>query len=481
MTQSVPEDGEVPPTANLEPGTLVAQYRVEKLLGEGGMGAVYRAEHVHMRKAVALKVLRPDASEYPEVVERFKREAIAAAHIDHPNVVSATDSGELPDGSVYLVLEYVDGENLRDVIAGGKVDAVRALHVVREIASALVVAHASGVVHRDIKPENVMLVARGTAREAVKLFDFGIAKIDVGSVTGKRSATLQPITRIGTIFGTPDYMAPEQAMGQSVDGRADLYSLGVVLFEMLTGTRPFKGGAVTLMRQHILQDAPELPDDVARTLDPRIAAVLKRLLAKDPAGRFSTSAELVDAIDAILGKSGASVPPAALSPPPVPPLVPDGKPSRPMPPKAREEVDSEADTKVAVTPPGRTWRPVARAAYSAEGSSRRRRRTAIAGAVALVALGAGVTFSLMRGSGPVTPAAATPSVAPEPAPPPAPPTALVVPSATPSAPAAASAPEPETKPVATIVAADDPAPKPSAEKRPDPKPKKPNKKKTGPK
>ncbi|MFO0672466.1 MAG: protein kinase [Polyangiaceae bacterium] len=293
MTQGAAKPGgeaAEPAAPGLAPGTVIAdRYKVERLLGEGGMGAVYRAEHVHMRKAVALKVLHPDASEFPEVVQRFEREAIAAAHISHPNVVSATDFGKLPDGSFFLVLEYVDGLSLRDAIAKGPLEPNRALHVIREIASALAVAHRSGVVHRDLKPENVMLVSRGTEPEAVKVFDFGIAKIDVSSVTGKQGSTLQPITRVGTVFGTPDYMAPEQAMGQPVDGRADIYSLGVLLFEMLAGGRPLKGGAVTLMRQHILQEVPDLPPAIAQGIDARIAEIVKRCLAKDADERYHRS------------------------------------------------------------------------------------------------------------------------------------------------------------------------------------------------
>jgi serine/threonine protein kinase len=390
VAQGVPEADKPQPSAGLAPGTVVAdRYRVESLLGEGGMGAVYRAEHIHMRKAVALKVLHSDANEYPEVVQRFEREAIAAANIAHPNVVSATDFGKLPDGSFFLVLEYVDGENLRDIIDRGKVPPERALHVIREIASALIVAHRSGVIHRDLKPENVMLVANEHGPEAVKVFDFGIAKIDVGSVTGRKGSTLQPITRVGTIFGTPDYMAPEQAMGQPVDGRADLYSLGVILFEMLSGGRPFKGGAVTLMRQHILQDVPVLPDDLAATLDSRIGKMLKKLLAKDPDNRYAEATQLVEALDEITGRI-ASVPP----------------PGRSGSPPAMTADEAEAPT-LTKTPADEakttTWRPAPQAGYSI-GASKRRRRLLAATVIACVGIGAfGATIWQMSRSPKHTP------------------------------------------------------------------------------
>ncbi len=376
----------------LTAGTLVAdRYRVERLLGEGGMGAVYLAQHVLMRKAVALKVLHPDAGEFPEVVARFEREAIAAAHIDHPNIVSATDFGKLPDGSFFLVLEYVDGESLREKIAGGPLTCELALHVVREIASALVAAHESGVVHRDLKPENVMLVARGAGLPAVKIFDFGIAKIDVGRVTSEKGSTLQPITRVGTVFGTPDYMAPEQAMGQPVDGRADLYALGVMLFEMLTGGRPYKGGAVTLMRQHILHEVPELPENIAQTIDTAVGAILKKLMAKDADARYATAGEFVAAVDSITGKTPSAPPASRLqtsqpAPSRAPPSnTPAGLLLDNSGGPAGDSTPSRALTPAIIAPSGKSWRPAAGGAYSAGASSQARKKRRLV-AVALGAL-----------------------------------------------------------------------------------------------
>src|SRR6202012_136866 len=164
------------------PGAPGGPYRLERLIGEGGMGAVYQAEHTHMRKRMAVKVLHAEMSRLPEVVARFEREAMAAAHIEHPNVAAATDFGKLEDGSFFLVLEYVEGRSLREAIAEGRLELGRALSIARQMASALGRAHSIGIVHRDLKPENIMLVARDGEADFVKVLDFGIAKVPVGEL-----------------------------------------------------------------------------------------------------------------------------------------------------------------------------------------------------------------------------------------------------------------------------------------------------------
>ncbi len=305
-------------SGTLELGTILAdRYRIEALLGEGGMGKVYRAEHVHMRKQVALKVLHGDVSTTPEVVARFEREAVAAGKIAHPNVAGATDFGRLPDGSFFLVLEYVAGHDLRSVIKQGKMAPERAVHIVQQIAGAVGAAHAAGIIHRDLKPENIMLVERDGEPDFVKVLDFGIAKLESVGIVDPRAETLsggaptsgpQPLTRMGAVFGTPDYMSPEQALGQPIDARADLYSLGVMLYELLSGERPFRGGAVTLMRQHVLQDAPPLPASVSEAVDPRLSAVIQKLLQKSPQDRYASAAEL----SAVLGELFTTQPPPVM-------------------------------------------------------------------------------------------------------------------------------------------------------------------------
>jgi hypothetical protein len=270
------------------------------LIGEGGMGAVYQAEHMHMHKRLAVKVLHAEMGRLPEVVARFEREAMAAAHIEHPNVAAATDFGKLDDGSFFLVLEYVEGKSLRDASDSGALALERALHIAQQMASALSRAHAIGIVHRDLKPENVMLVTRDGRADFVKILDFGIAKVPIGELGVDTRSPGHALTQLGMVYGTPEYMAPEQALGQPVDGRADLYSLGVMLFEMVTGTRPYQHDSkVTLLGMHVTAPIPQMRER-APDLDipPSLEAIVKRLLAKEANARFSDARELIAALEA---------------------------------------------------------------------------------------------------------------------------------------------------------------------------------------
>lgn len=274
-------------------GKVVAdRYRVIETLGAGGMGTVYHAEHIHMRKPVAIKVLHRELTHFSDIVARFEREAIAAARITHPNVAAATDFGRLRDGACYLVLEYVHGQSLRRAMQqAGAFEAERACSIARQIALALAAAHEAGIVHRDLKPENVMLV-EGSDPEFVKVLDFGIAKIHMPEQSDQPA-----LTRVGTIFGTPEYMSPEQALGQTADARADLYSLGIIFYEMLTGRTPFADKElVAVMTRHMTETPPPLPSAV----DPDLAALVMQLLAKRPSERPQTAQEVAARLDTLL-------------------------------------------------------------------------------------------------------------------------------------------------------------------------------------
>ena len=293
-------DYKLPPDPRI--GTVLSgRYRIDALIGEGGMGKVYAAEHVAMHKRLALKVLHRELSVVPELVTRFEREAMAAANIDHPNIASATDFGKLEDDSVFIALELVEGRCLRDVIAAGPIPIRRALGIARQIASALAAAHALSIVHRDLKPENVMLVERNADPDFVKVLDFGVAKVPIGEAGGGGPGVL---TRIGTVFGTPEYIPPEQALGQPSDGRADLYSLGIILYEMLTGVRPFTSTSkVNLVGMHLSEPPPTLEARAPGLGAPdALESLVARLLKKSAVDRPQRAEDVMKAIDDILAQ-----------------------------------------------------------------------------------------------------------------------------------------------------------------------------------
>ncbi|MCC6903147.1 MAG: serine/threonine protein kinase [Polyangiaceae bacterium] len=298
-------DSEAEDRPSLLGEVLAGRYRIDRLLGQGGMGAVFLAEHVHMRKVVAVKVLHREMTYLQEVVARFEREAVAAARIEHAHVAAATDFGRLEDGSFYLVLEYIEGKSLRQMLdEGGPFSTDRALHVALQIADALSAAHAAGIVHRDLKPDNVMLIDRDGDPLFVKVLDFGIAKIELG---GAQS----PLTQMGSVFGTPEYMAPEQAAGTPVDARADLYTLGVILYEMLSGKTPFSDDdLVVVLTRQMTADPPALP----ASIDPNVAALVMQLLAKNPDERPQSALDLMARIEAFSAVAIGSSPLSAMVP-----------------------------------------------------------------------------------------------------------------------------------------------------------------------
>ena len=280
--------------------TVAGGYRIERLLGRGGVGAVYEARHVATQTPRAIKMLLPGLANAAEVAERFKREAKAASLLDHPNIVEVVDL--VAEGAdVYIVMELLPGRSLGAVLEDGALTPRRALVITRQVLEALVHAHGSGMVHRDLKPANIMLVTLGAAGaeyERVKLLDFGLVKL-VGDTAARLGD--ESLTQTGVIFGTPAYISPEQALGRPVDARSDLYSLGIVAFEMLAGRPPFRSpDPVTLTRMHAAAPAPTLASIAPGRpwCTPALEHLIARALAKQPADRFASAGEMMAALDA---------------------------------------------------------------------------------------------------------------------------------------------------------------------------------------
>lgn len=270
--------------------TLAGKYRIEERLKEGGMGAVYRGTHVLMDKTVAVKVLRPSLAADEKIVARFSREARAASRISHPHAVSVTDFGESEDGVVFLVMEYLSGNTLKEIInQEGPMSLPRVVEIIRQVGGALDAAHEQGVVHRDLKSENIMLLG-SNGPDYAKVLDFGIAKIK------EPEGTYNPgLTAPDLVIGTPQYMSPEQcSQSPDIDARSDIYSLGVIIYEMLVGHVPFTGESPTsIMLKHLQEPAPsilaERPD-----VPGALAHVVTRAMAKSPEDRYQSVEDLVE-------------------------------------------------------------------------------------------------------------------------------------------------------------------------------------------
>ncbi len=366
-----PDDGTVlehaPPTTSQVGKVLDGKYRLDAFLSKGGMGAVYRATHVMLNKTVAVKLINPELVTSPDVVRRFQREARAATALSHPNIVSVYDLGQTTEGTLYIAMEFVDGPSLKSVIeSGGPVPVMRSLTLARQLASALSAAHRQGVIHRDLKPHNVMLARSHDGQEVAKLVDFGIAKtFDEGT----------QLTTAGFSPGTPQYMAPEQAEGRAVDARSDLYSFGIILYEMLAGEVPFNATSTAAVLIKQIKEAPTPPSvkNPRVAIPPQVEAIVLRCMAKEPAERFQTADELGSALEesavalagstaamqatlpmgipgAVLGASrvAATVPAAVVSPSAAAPTVR----SQQAPPPQTPPPQAAPDTRTTTAPVG---------------------------------------------------------------------------------------------------------------------------------
>jgi serine/threonine-protein kinase len=259
-------------------GQWVGSYRIAARIGAGGMGEVFRAVQPTIGSRVAIKVIGRDWSEQSSLVERFFQEARAVNLIRHESIVNVLDLARLPDGRPYIVMEYLDGWSLAQLIGErGRLPLGAAVRLAREVTEGLAAAHDQGIVHRDLKPDNLWVTPAGRA----KILDFGLAKLAVEHASGEA-----PLTTTGTILGTPCYMAPEQAVGGAIDARTDVYALGVVLFEMCIGRVPFVGSTVfEVLKQHIEQSPPR-PQNLRPDLPEPLAELILRALEKDPVRRF---------------------------------------------------------------------------------------------------------------------------------------------------------------------------------------------------
>jgi serine/threonine protein kinase len=297
---------------------LSGRYQIKRMCGEGGMGRVYEAEHVEIGKRVAIKVLHPAYSRTPDLVERFRREARAASRIEHPNVVNVTDFGTTEDGSLFFVMEYIEGIELGLLIhREGPLGPVRALRIAEQMCEALQAAHDVGVIHRDLKPENILLLGQGKDNRSppgqsspgmeaqvrepsdfVKVLDFGIAKsADVDEGTSSRRG--KRLTRPGVAMGTPEYMAPEQAAGHPADPRSDIYAVGSIMYEMLCGSPPYEGDNVMEVLHKKANEAPQLLAERRPMLAPAIISLVERAMARSPDDRPKSMADLAYEIHTI--------------------------------------------------------------------------------------------------------------------------------------------------------------------------------------
>jgi serine/threonine-protein kinase len=397
-------------------GQQLGQYEVVELLGKGGMAAVYRARQVTMGRDVAIKVLEPGLTDSAEFLKRFARETRAVSKLSHAHILKVFDFGQ-QDDLVYLVMELLGGGSLADQIAAGPLPLPMIRRVLEQVASALDYAHSKGIVHRDLKPQNILLDESGNAF----LTDFGIVKL-----VDETSRLTEP----GSVVGTPAYIAPEHWLGQQVDARADVYALGVVLFEMLTGRLPFQGDTLYSMMQLHIHELPPPVSSLRRELSPALAQVIDRALAKEPAMRYDSAGALAAAFVTAISEPPAPAQPAAPASPdpgatsalPHYDAGPEPVQTAPVPagraPGAAPRTPSVYDTvpvsigsplpakpaKPSGAPPARTTtQPPAQPAEAGA----RSRLTVIAGGVALVALAVIALLALAGGGGGPDPVAQT--------------------------------------------------------------------------
>jgi len=306
---------------------VAGQFRIVEKIGKGGMGAVYRAEQPDMNRYVAIKILHSRYLTRSDLVSRFRREARAMSQLSHPNTARVFLYGQLDDGACYFVMEHLVGQNLAQIVRSeGAMKPERAMRIMSQVCGALEEAHQAGIVHRDLKPENVFVTSQGGIRDFPKVLDFGLAKVTERQM---RPGSMV-LTQQGMVFGTPEFMSPEQAHGKTLDARSDIYSLGIILYELLTGKLPFDAKQpIEYIQLHVnatpIPLSERLPD---ATFPPGLEEVVMAALAKKPEDRYASAAEFAAALESVLqveaGERGSiTLPtpvPAARLPEPAPPI-----------------------------------------------------------------------------------------------------------------------------------------------------------------
>jgi serine/threonine-protein kinase len=307
----------------LSTGEIIdGKYRTIRLIGEGGMGAVYEAENVRIHRKVAIKVLHAGVAETAEAVQRFEREAQAAGRIGSEHIVEVLDLGNLPSGDRYMVMEFMDGDSLSGRIKNkGRLSPTELYPIAHQLLAALDAAHGAGIIHRDLKPDNVYLLrSRSGVADFVKLLDFGISKFN--QLSGDSGFSM---TRTGAVMGTPYYMAPEQAKGaKDMDHRVDLYAAGVILYESVTGEVPFNADTFNELLFKIVLEEPRPIQQLVPQIDPSFAAIINKAMARDPGARFQTAKEFQQALEHWATNSGPELANALRAPAPRPGSIADG-------------------------------------------------------------------------------------------------------------------------------------------------------------
>ncbi|MGK3989189.1 serine/threonine-protein kinase [Sorangium sp. So ce136] len=291
------------PDPNIGRDLLGGQFQILQKIGSGGMGSVYKAAQPAMNRMVAVKILHPKLANRKDLVSRFRREARAMSHLTHPNTVKVLLYGELEDGSLYIVMEYLEGKNLNQVVRKeGPLPVERAIPILIQVCGALQEAHLQGIVHRDLKPENIFLSTNGGLKDYPKVLDFGLAKVTEREL---RPGSVM-LTQEGMVFGTPEFMSPEQAQGKVLDARSDIYSLATILYEVLTGKLPFEARTpMEYIQHHVTKSPIPLDERVPGKHFPQgLGVVLAKALEKRPEDRFESAAEFADALKPFAGGAG---------------------------------------------------------------------------------------------------------------------------------------------------------------------------------